>query len=258
MCTRRNKINKILLLTFVGFLLSASAAYSINLESIDVKGGMIWIGNEIGDAAPSPLTTILGVSLPIRFTSFFALEPELRYYGLPYGVEHGRPVPVEIEFARWAWVLGFILEPRAVFDFQIVDTLTLSPYVSPTFLFRIPARAWGVNLGDESAAFRREIASYQYGMGRFFYPEVGLIVDWEIPFRNRSPEVESFNEGEFSEEKPNEGIEIHIVVDLNVYFPLFHAWDDEERKFYDQFMTSGVVGIRVFFPTPKGASLDVP
>ena len=235
---------KIILLTSISFLIPALAVYSINLESVDIKGGMIWIGNETGDTAPSPLTTIIGVSLPIRFSGFFALEPELRYFGLPYGVEHGRPVPVEIEFADWAWVLGFFLEPRAVFDFQIIDTLTLSPYVSPTFLFRIPARRWG-------DADRGEIAAYQYGMGRFFYPEIGLIVDWELPFRINSPEAETLNEGDFPEADPYEGIEIHFIADLNVYFPLFHTWDDEERQFYDQFMTSGVVGLRFFFPTPK-------
>ncbi len=243
MYTRSSFAHKIIILTAIAFLTTAVAVYSINLESVDIKGGMMWIGNETGDAAPSPLTTIVGVSLPIRFASFFALEPELRYYGQPYGIEHGRPVPVEIEFAKWAWVLGFFLEPRAVFDFRIVDTLTLSPYISPTFLFRIPARNWG---DADSGA----IAAYQYGMGRFFYPEVGLIVDWELPFRIRSFQAESLNEDGFTEMPPYEGIEIHFVVDLNVYFPLFHAWDDEERKFYDQFMTSGVVGLRFFFPSP--------
>ncbi len=233
----------------ISFLIPAVALHSINLESVDVKGGLIWIGNAPADpdgedAAPNPLTTIIGVSLPVRFTSFFAVKPELRYYGLPYGVEYGRPVPVEMEFADWAWVLGILVEPRAVFDFQILKTLSLSAYASPTFLFRIPARTWG-------DADRGVIAAYQYGMGRFFYPEVGIVVDWELPFRTQSLEAESLNENERAENEPYKGIELHFVADLNVYFPLFHAWDEEGRKFYDQFMTSGAVGLRFFFPPPK-------
>jgi hypothetical protein len=225
-------------------VLSTPALFSINVESIDVKGGMIWIGNEevvVNDAAADPLLTIVGVSVPIRFTSFFTLAPELRYYGLPYGIEYDRPVPIEIEFARWAFVLGFLLEPRAVFDFQLADNLSLAAYVSPTFLFRIPARIW-----DD--ADRGEIAAYQYGMGRFFYPEVGAVLDWELPFRIRSYQAESVNEGDFEEVAHEEGTEVHLVVDLNVYLPLFHVWDDEERKFYDQLMVTGVVGLRFFLP----------
>jgi hypothetical protein len=221
-------------------------AYSINIESVDIKGGMIWIGNEEveeNDAAAHPLLTVVGVSVPVRFTSFFAIEPELRYYGLPYGVEYGRPAPVEIEFENSAFVLGFLLEPRVVFDFQIIDTLTFSAYLSPTFLFRIPARVWGNT--DTS-----EITAYQYGMGRFFYPETGVMVDWELPFRIRSYQAESLNENEFEEEPAEEEIEIHFIVDLSAYFPLFHLWDDEQREFYDQFMTSATVGLRFFFPTP--------
>lgn len=235
-----------LLFATVFLLIPFFPAYAINLESIDVKGGMIWIGNapvddaEI-DAAPDPLTTVVGVSLPVRFTSFFSLAPELRYYGLPYGVEYGRPVPVEIEFADWPWVMGFLLEPRALFDFKVAPTLSLAAYVSPTFLFRIPARTWG-------DVDRGEIAAYQYGKGRFFYPEIGLTVDWELPFHIRSGRAETLNEGEFDEVEPDEGIPIHLVADLNAYFPLFHAWDGESLRFYDQFMASGTVGLRFSLP----------
>ena len=226
-----------------------ASAYAIHLESLDLKGGMIWIGNapvdeDQKDAAPSPLTTITGLSLPIRFTSFFSLAPELRYYGLPYGVEYGRPVPVEVEFAHWVWVVGLLLEPRARIDLQITQPLSLSAYISPTFLFRIPARRWGT-------VDRREIAAYQYGMGRFFYPAIGLIVDYELPFRIQSGQAESLNEGEFSEPEPYEGISIHVILDLNAYFPLFHAWDGENLKFYDQLMASGTVGVRFFLPRPQ-------
>jgi hypothetical protein len=230
----------------VALLVPVYAAGAIHLESVDIKGGMIWIGNapvDAGgtDAAPSPLTALAGVSFPIRFTDFFLLAPELRYFGQPYGIEYGRPVPVEIEFAEWAYVMGLMLEPRALFDFQITPALAFGAYISPSFLFRIPAKIWG----DTSRAI---IAAYQYGMGRFFYPEIGVAVDWEIPFRVRSKEAESLNEGEFEEDDPYEGISIHLIVDISAYFPIFHAWDKEAVPLYDQFMASGVVGLQVFLP----------
>jgi len=249
-----SKIAKSIYLAALIFFLFSPVLLSADLESIDVKGGVIWIGNEPvdaegKDAAPHPLTTVVGVSLPIRFSTIFALVPELRYYGLPYGMEYGRAVPVEIEFASWPWVLGFLLEPRAVFDFRLADTLTISPYLSPTFLIRIP-------VPNRYSADIDEIAAYQYGMGRFFYPEAGVVLDWRLPFRNRSPLAESLNEEGFTGEPPYEGIEIHFIVDLNAYFPVFHIWDGEERKFYDQFMASGAVGLRFLLPAQKGEPSD--
>jgi len=226
---------------------SLSAAHSIHLESIDVKAGMIFIGNspvdvDEKDAAPSPLTSILGVSFPIRFTSFFSLAPELRYFGVPYGVEYGRPVPVEVEFAQWSWVMGFLLEPRAYFSFPVAESFSIGAYVSPTFLFRIPAKTWG-------GASPTLIAAYQYGKGRFFYPEVGITLDWRIPYQRRSEEAEALNDGKFKDIEPYGGIAIHLFVDLGVYFPLFHAWDGEGLRFYDQLMATGLVGLRFFLPT---------
>jgi len=150
--------------------------------------------------------------------------------------------------------MGFLLEPRAQISFQIIESLSLGAYLSPTFLFRIPARIWG-------DVDRREIAAYQYDMGRFFYPEVGILIDWAIPFQIISPKVETLNEGEFPESEPYGGIVVHFIVDLNAYFPLFHAWDDEDLKFYDQFMASGVVGLRLFFPpdeAPKAPEEPTP
>lgn len=240
-----NRFRKLALILAL-FLIPVCASSAVNLESVDIKGGMIWIGNaplDAGgrDAAPSPLTALVGVSFPIKFADFFLLMPELRYFGQPYGIEYGRPVPVEIEFADWAFVIGLILEPRAFFEFQITEELALGTYVSPSFLFRIPAKVWG----DTDRTF---IAAYQYEIGRFFYPQIGVAVDWEIPFRVRSQEAESLNEGEFEEDEPYQGISIHFFVDLSTYFPLFHAWDGEELPFYDQFMASGVVGLRFFLP----------
>ncbi len=221
-------------------LLLPLSLHALALESIDVKGGLIWIGNA-PVAAPDPFLATTGVSVPIRFASFFLLAPELRYIGIPYAIEYGRPVPVEMEFMNSVFVLGFLLEPRALFDFQITDSFSLGAYLSPSFLIRIPGKVW--DNGE-----RAPIAAYQYGMGRFFYPEAGLTVDWKLPFSTRSAEAEAMNNGEFTDPPPYEGIDIHLVVDLNAYFPLFHAWDGEGLPFYDQFMASGVVGLRFFLP----------
>jgi hypothetical protein len=232
-----SKILKIIFAASTTFLISTYTAHSISLENIGIKGGMIWIGNTTSNpdepvAAPHPVNTVIGVSFPIRFTSYFSLAPELRYYGQLYGIEYGRPVPVELESDDSSFVVGLLLEPRAVFDIQLIESLTLAVYASPTFLFRIPTRSWG-------EVDRGEIVAYQFGMGRYFYPEAGFAVDWELPFQIGSESAESHN-----------GAEIHLVLDLSVYFPLFHAWDEEGGKFHDQFMASGVLGLRFFLPSP--------
>lgn len=223
-------------------LFAALLSYSLGLESFDIKSGMIWIGNAAvdpagTDAAPSPLTTVVGISLPIRLSNIFLIAPELRYYGVPYGMEYGRAVPVEQEFADWAWVMGLLIEPRAVFDFPIQRWLSLGVYVSPTILVRIPARTWG-------AADTTAIASYLYDQTRYLYPEVGFYFDWRIPSNKRSIEAESLNEGEFEKPEGEEGIVINLVVDLGAYFPIFHIWDGENAPLWDQFMVSGTIGLK--------------
>ncbi len=225
----------------VGF---AGILYSADLEGVTVKGGMIWIGNAPADAdtpmAPSPLTTVIGAAFPIRFSSVFLFVPELRYYGAPYGIENDRVVPVEEEFADWAWVMGLLVEPRAVLDFRIRRDLNIGLYASPTLLLRIPARRWG----DVDGA---AIAAYQYGDGRFFYPEVGFYFDWEFPFNIESAEAVAVNEGEFADPDTDTGPVLRLVFDFNAYFPLFHAWDGEGLPFYDQLMLSGTIGIKFLF-----------
>ena len=230
----------ILVLIFV----MASSAFSLGLESLDVKGGIIWIGNAAvdpagTDAAPDPITTIIGVSLPIRLAPIFLIVPELRYFGGPYGIEYGRAVPVEVEYPDATWVIGLLVEPRVVLDFPLHPSLNLGAYVSPTVLARIPSFTWGT---VDSGA----VASYQYDQYRFFYPEAGLYLDWKIPSNTRSLEAEALNEGEFEEDE-EQGMDIRLVVDLNSYFPLFHAWDGEDVPFWDQFMVSGTIGLKFGF-----------
>lgn len=221
--------------------------YAIEIEGVQVNGGMIWIGNAQIDSAvpvaPSPLTTTAGVSLPIRFGTFFVLSPRISYYGVPYGVDAGRVVPVEIEYADWAYVMGFLIAPRAVFDLQVARTLNIGAYASPTLALRVPARAWGT-------VDRSTIASYHYGGGRFFYPETGFYIDWNVPLRSRSLEAETINEGDFEEEESAPARSIHFVADFSAYFPLFHAWDGEGLPFWDQMMVTAMIGLRFAVGSP--------
>ena len=231
-------------LTIALLVCLSGVLYAINVESIDVKGGMIWIGNAPTDpanpnTAPSPLTTIVGAALPIRLASVFLVVPELRYFGAPYGIEDGRVVPVEEEFADWAWVMGLLVEAKLVLDFRVQQVLSLGAYVSPTVLVRLPARTWGdVDTGA--------ITSYQYGNGHFFYPEVGLYLDWALPLHIESAQAVALNEDEFVDPDSSAWRPFHLIFDLNAYFPLFHAWDPEGLPSYDQLMLSGTIGLRFF------------
>jgi hypothetical protein len=228
------------------FVILSTPLFSADLESIDVKGGLLWIGN--AGSAPPPLTTITALSFPIRFNSYFLLVPEVRYFGLAYGMQSGRAVPVEEEYANWAFVMGLLLEPRAVFDFAVHPALNLGAYATTAFLARIPARRWGAP--DVPA-----IAAYQYQKMRFFYPEFGVYLDWKVPLHVSSPEADAVNEGEFGRTGGDEPFKMQLLVDLNVYLPLFHAWDGEGSiGFYDQLMVSGTVGLRFYLDTLIGAN----
>ena len=192
--------------------------HAVELESIDVDGGLIWIGNGEPDGAPSPLVNTVGVAFPISFGGIFRLRPQLNLFGTYYGLtdDESRAVPVEIEYADSVWVLSALLEPIAEFEFPLGDSFYLAAFAAPAFLFRIPTATWGDGTDERGA-----IMSYLYGNARFLYPEIGFQFTWA-----------AFDS-------------IHLGIRAKLLLPLFHLWDTEEVPFYDQMMFASSIVFRV-------------
>lgn len=229
-------IKRLFCIGILGIFLASSLS-AINIESVDVSGGVIWIGNTGDNTAPSPITSTLAVSIPIRFASFLLMVPELGYFGIPYGIENNRTVPVEIEFKDSVFVASFLVSPRVLFAFNLGSSLMLGASISPAVVVRIPTLAWG-----EGENQREQIVEYQHGSARFFYPEVGFMFDWAVPRRVDIPE----EMGEAEESTDAGKSRVHLAVSVRGYLPVFHLWDGEDLPFHDQLMVSGSAVLRFF------------
>jgi hypothetical protein len=212
------------------FLAAFSLAAQVKVESFDVRGGVCFVGNAEENSAPSPLVNTAGIALPIRFTSFFSIAPELDFYLIPYGKPTGvdRPVPVEIEQRDRIQVLTLLFDPAFVFSGNVTDDVALGGSIHPGFFFRIPTLAY-----DDGDLIRDEMTEYFYSYGRFFSPGVGVFVNWRI--------------------YDNFGFSFRT----RVFFPLSHAFDKDETgtdlsiPFYDNLIVSATVGFRFLLGVEK-------
>lgn len=231
------------------FTAAASHLFGLELPGIDISGGPLWIGNGAGiersytdengetvpgdnpdtepEGGPSPLLIACGIGLPLEFSDLLSLEPELSFFGTQYqladqaaveGTTIPKAVPTEIEYASSLWVLTVMLDVPFRITFHPGDNLSIGGGIHTTFLFRIPTVGWG---GDDLD--RASIAAYFYKKMRLYYPGAGFFLNWKF----------------------SERIGFHVR--LLGLFPLFHLWDGENIKFYDQLMLSGRVGFRFYF-----------
>jgi hypothetical protein len=239
-------------LSFILFLMlpaSAPVVFGLDLPGIDISGGPLWIGNGAGiersytdengdtvrndnpatepEGGPSPLLMAGGVGLPLEFTDLLSLEPELSFFGTQYqladqaatdGSTVPKAVPTEIEYAASLWVLTVMVNVPFRLTFHPVDKISLGGGIHTALLFRIPTLGWG---GDDLD--RASIAAYFYKKLRFYYPGAGFFLNWKF----------------------SERLGFHFR--LAALFPIFHLWDGENIKFYDQLMLLGRVGLRFYF-----------
>ena len=185
------------------------SAYGISFESINVSGGIIWVGN--GDrsdettGAPSPIDQEIGVRVPLRMASHFIVEPGILYYGMDFGFDGGpRPRPVQIEH-REMFVLNWIAELNFLFPIELKPSITLSPGLSAAAVFRVPAIT-APGEPDRSA----EMAKYFYEWGRFFLPGGFVKLNWQ--FSNK----------------------YSFTLRPGVRLPVYRLWYIESAPVYDQ------------------------
>ncbi|MEW5817871.1 MAG: hypothetical protein AB1798_21065 [Spirochaetota bacterium] len=216
-------ISKKFIIVFSAFF-SVASLYAIEVSSIDIHMGLNWLGNSEQEGGPSPLLPASGISVPLRLTSFFFIDPEFLFFGTQYRLMSTgiKAVPTEIEFADSVWYLNFILDIAACFEVKLSNAISLGASLSPAFDFRIPFTAWG-----EGASHKSQMTSYFYGSGRFFYPAAGLFFNWNM-FQNMA-----------------------LMIRFKVYFPMAKLWTKENTPFHDQLMLSGTVGLRFLLKPQK-------
>ena len=204
------------------------AAPSLAIPAVVPEVGLLWIGNFDTRAstglAPSPLTGMIGVSVPLVLPS--PGSPWLASVGLDvFGTYYewdtvvGRAFPTEAESGAGFYTVGLILGPRVGVVAPLGGAVTAGAVVGLDLLLRFPLEL--CNSDPLSVAGRLPALGYFFGKGRFFYPETGLQVAW----------------------KATDAITLEFGA--RVLWPLFHLWDGQGVPFADELMVSGALGLRI-------------
>ncbi len=212
--------------TILLILLSAAPALSFELESLDLRTGLAWIGNTDTSqgSETSPLVVLPGAGVSFRLSDAVRFAPSLEFHLDEYAlVNSGRAVPTQIEAGSAvgpiALVGGLMVATPWYFGFFPLPELELAAGVSPTVFFRFPL--FGIETSDTTS-----IGNYLMGQGRFVFPEVRLYAGY------RRSESVAFS------------------AEARVLFPLFHVWTDEGVSLPDQLIVTGGIGMRIFLAAP--------
>jgi hypothetical protein len=191
-----------------------------------IHAGPTYIGHvaDLGVGPPSSLVELVGAGVrlwqePLGDTFFLAWASDLSFYGTYYewsSVE-SRPTPTEAETAGGMWVLGGLLGTDFAIGWTISPSVSLALSAGLDLSLRAPLFVDDA-AGAEDAA---NASTYFYSAARFLLPRNELRVEWAA----------------FSQ--------MAVSVAFRIYYPLFHAWDGEDRPFADQLLLSGIVGVSI-------------
>lgn len=186
------------------------------------RGGMLFLGSAEENAAPSPLLSLVGISLPLRFSEYILVEPAVQFHGTWYGDNQidsvTRPVPMPLE-DREAWVLSVLFDPAFRAEVPLADTTAFGLSLAPAFVFRFPL------LTEADAEFDRSaVINYFYSSGRFFFPRGGVYLSWKATEK------------------------VALRFQLDAWLPLYHAWDGGSAPFWDDLLVCGWVGFSITLP----------
>jgi hypothetical protein len=201
----------------------AAPGFALSLNELDVNASLMVIGSvpppHKGDV--SPIVQLFGVSLPLRVTESFYLEPMLEFFGTNYEWtgSYGTAVPTQIETAAGFFTLGTLISMHAGMRFALTPQLSLGGSIGADFLLRFPLEFF--NDAQSSIDGRGPALNYFFANARFFYPETRLSLRWQVSDA------------------------IGLIVNLRAFYPLFHLWDGMGQPFIDQFMFAGGLGIAI-------------
>jgi hypothetical protein len=180
------------------------------LDTLEVDGAMVWIGNADPDSAPSPLLPALGMNFSIIARRRWGLDAGFLVTGAFYEYAGERAIPAELEQRDFGvpLILG---DARAGLHLPLGKRVRLNLTGGLLLFLRVP-----IPLGpDASANFGSALG---YLLARAVYPETELSV--------RFPILPAFD----------------LDVKVRAGWPWFHLWDGEPYAFWDQLVVTGVLG----------------
>jgi hypothetical protein len=194
--------------------------FALSLNELDVNASLMVIGSvpPAGHGDVSPIVQLFGASLPLHLSGPFYIEPGLEFFGQLYEWVDADAVavPTQIETASGFWTLGALISIHAGARFPLTSQLSLGGSIGADFLLRFP-----IELQNKDASGMGPALIYFFAKGRFFYPETGVSLIWQVSDA------------------------IGLILNLRAFYPLFHLWDGMDQPFIDQFMFAGGLGIAI-------------
>ncbi|GAB1482136.1 hypothetical protein MASR2M78_09510 [Treponema sp.] len=199
-------------LLFVSLLVSLAGPLFSN-EILDritwsFRGSLLTILEENKlEGDPSPIIPSPGLCASYPILPFLSFDPSIdlymTYYGYSYPLD--RAVPYAIE-NRSALVIGTLFALPVAYTLQLPKDLVFHAFAGPAFDFRACLAADGLKGDDlrDAQSQTDKVAAYFWGAGRWFYPTLGLGLDFI--------QLGSFRFG----------------FETRVWFPMYKLWTGED------------------------------
>ena len=202
----------IFLFTTMSFLLSGVPLPALN--TLELDGGLLFIGSTDEQSAPSPLIPAIGMSFRIPAKLWiFDVESSFLLTGTYYQYENGRASPAEPEHRDFA-VTGILGDARLAYGFPVGKKITLGGDFGLALFLRLPIPLFPDASQDFGPTF-----GYLHGRLRFLYPETGLFARLAI--------LENLD----------------LKLSLRAGWPVYLIWDGEQLPFPEGLLVSGLIGL---------------
>jgi hypothetical protein len=200
-----------------------TALCALSIDELDANASLMFIGSNPPSGVSDPnlgIPPVLGVSAPIRLSAPFFIEPGIDLFGWYYEwTSSSTAVITQSENGVGFFTLGALISLQGGISYPVAPLLSLGAAVGLDFLLRFP-----FEFQNNSAAVQANenlALSWFYENGRFFYPETRFFLRWHIS----DP--------------------VDLLINLRVFYPVFHLWDGAGQPFWDQLMVSTGVGFGI-------------
>ena len=199
-----------------------AALCALSIDELDANASLVFIGSNPPSGYSDPnlgIPPMIGVSLPIRLSAPFFVEPGIEFMGWYYEWTGSSAVITQSENGVGFFTIGTLISLQGGVSYPVAPAVSLGGALGLDFFLRFPLELQ--NTTDTDKADQSSGLNWFYGSGRFFYPETRFFLRWHIT----DP--------------------VDLLVNLRVFYPIFHLWDGAGQPFWDQLMVSTGIGFGI-------------